>query len=71
MTGWRSACDSSACVAVKYVTACGGGECVEVHGDGDRVLVRNSTKPEIVVEFTREEWLTFLDGVRRGEFDVG
>lgn len=56
MTNWRRACESNACV--------------EVGAGGDRILVRNSTRPDLVVEFTPVEWAAFLAGVRRGEFDI-
>lgn len=70
MTTWRRACDSNGCVEVAYVAACDTGACVEVLNDGDRVLVRSSLKPEGVADITRDEWVVFLDGVKRGEFDV-
>jgi hypothetical protein len=35
------------------------------------VLLRNSTDPEgIRLAFSRDEWATFLDGVRTGDFDL-
>jgi hypothetical protein len=50
----------------------GQGNCVEVRRDGDHVLVRdtktNGAGP--INRFTREEWSAFLDGARRGEFDL-
>lgn len=51
--------------------ACADSACVEVLNDDDRVLVRSSLNRERVTEFTRDEWETFLDGVKRGEFDLG
>jgi hypothetical protein len=48
---------------------CGDGACVEV-SIGDRILVRNSTRPEVVVAFTAEEWRVFLSGIREGEFAI-
>lgn len=47
------------------------GNCVEVQflTDGG-VQVRNSRKSDgDVLTFTREEWTSFLGGVRNGEFD--
>ena len=51
--------------------------CVEVNGlDRGRVMVRDSKDPgigfgnEIVFSFTREEWQSFIDGVKAGEFDL-
>lgn len=55
-----------------WLTACeSANSCVEVLNDGDRVLVRSTQRREVVVEFTREEWVTFLGGVKRGVFDLG
>ena len=48
---------------------CDTGTCVEV-SIGEVVLVRNSSAPEKRVEFTREEWRTFVAGVRSGEFEI-
>jgi len=48
---------------------CEAGACVEV-AVGDTVLVRNSDKPDKVLAFSREEWRTFVEGVRLGEFAV-
>lgn len=48
---------------------CDTGSCVEV-AIGDEVKVRNSTKPDRTVVFTKEEWQTFVQGVRSGEFDA-
>lgn len=67
---WRTACESAnSCVEV-YMAPCDTSSCVEALVDGDRVLVRSTQKREVVVEFTREEWTTFLDGVKRGVFDL-
>lgn len=41
---------------------------VNVDDDGNRE-VRNSTAPDVVVTFTAEEWLAFIEGVKAGEFD--
>ncbi len=48
------------------------GQCVEVaHLDGGRVAVRDSKDPSgPVLVFTPGEWDAFLDGARRGEFDL-
>jgi hypothetical protein len=35
---------------------------------GDEVRVRNSTAPDRIVTFSKEEWRVFLAGVRDGEF---
>jgi hypothetical protein len=46
--------------------------CVEVAGlDTDLVSVRHSKGPSLhFVTFDREEWQAFIDGVKRGEFDL-
>jgi hypothetical protein len=50
-----------------------GGSCVEVmRRPDDGVLVRD-TKDHgegPVLSFTKDEWLAFLDGASRGEFDL-
>lgn len=46
------------------------GGCVEVGRDGDRVLVRDTKDRTIpALEFTVQEWLDFINGVKAGEFD--
>jgi predicted secreted Zn-dependent protease len=50
--------------------ACESGACVGVARRGENVLIGNTAKPEAAVsEFTVEEWLRFLAGVKRGDFD--
>jgi Domain of unknown function (DUF397) len=48
---------------------CDTGSCVEV-AMGDEVYVRNSTAPDRVVTFSKEEWQVFVAGVRDGEFEA-
>jgi hypothetical protein len=48
---------------------CAAGECVEVATSAGEILVRSSTSPGRVLNFTSDEWRAFVDGVRRGEFD--
>ena len=51
---------------------CAGANCVEIAQDGDRVLLRDSKKPETApMAFTRDEWAVFAAGVREGDFDFG
>lgn len=46
-------------------------QCVEVrHTDGNYVEVRNSGTNSVVNTFSVDEWNTFLDGVRAGDFDI-
>lgn len=45
--------------------------CVEVAVLGHEVRVRDSKNPDgPVLTFTPDEWATFCDGVRAGEFDA-
>lgn len=55
---------------VKASASIGNGACVEVASTGGMVAVRDSKDPDgPVLRYTAAEWRTFLDGVRRGEFD--
>ena len=57
----------------RKASGCGAnGACVEVAESGPEVLVRNSRFPdEDWLGFTHDEWVTFLEGVKAGEFDPG
>ena len=48
------------------------GQCVEVAClDGGRVAVRDSKDPNgPILTFTPGEWDAFIDGARKGEFDL-
>ncbi len=47
-----------------------GGSCVEARRHSNVIEVRNSKAPEAgLVRFTMEEWDSFLDGAKKGEFD--
>jgi hypothetical protein len=47
-----------------------GGSCVQARRHESLVEVRNSKSPEAgTVRFTIEEWDSFLDGAKKGEFD--
>lgn len=52
-----SFCCSGKCVAVAFIS--GGG-----------VLVRHHHGPGPTLEFSNAEWIAFVEGVRRGEFDA-
>lgn len=46
------------------------GECVEVAFGAKSAYVRDSNSPGgAVLEFSRSDWVAFVEGVRRGEFD--
>ncbi|RJL32706.1 DUF397 domain-containing protein [Bailinhaonella thermotolerans] len=52
-------------------SASGPSACVEVAISSNHVLVRNSRHPEgAMLRFTKEEWVAFVNGVHRGEFEV-
>jgi hypothetical protein len=54
----------------KKATASGAGDCVEARTEGV-VQVRDSKdKDGPVLSYTPAEWDAFLDGVRKGEFDL-
>ena len=47
-----------------------GGSCVEARRHANAIEVRNSKAPDAgSVHFTLEEWDSFLDGAKKGEFD--
>ncbi|MTE19905.1 DUF397 domain-containing protein [Streptomyces sp. TRM43335] len=46
-----------------------GANCVEVTRDGDRVLIRESDRPDEIVVTTPAKLDAFLKGVKAGEFD--
>jgi hypothetical protein len=47
-----------------------GGSCVQARRHGTAIEVRNSKQPDAgTVRFTVEEWDSFLDGAKKGEFD--
>jgi Domain of unknown function (DUF397) len=49
---------------------CNGGSCVRVAASGDMIVVGDSKFPDApVLAYTRDEWITFVDAVRQGEFD--
>ena len=50
---------------------CGGnGSCVEVAAVPSRVVIRTTRFTQMHLGFTREEWETFVQGVKAGEFDA-
>jgi len=47
-----------------------GGSCVQARRSAGLIEVRNSKSPDAgTVRFTSEEWDSFLDGAKKGEFD--
>lgn len=50
---------------------CSNGNCIEVAALGSRILVRDSkARNGPVLAFQPTEWVAFLEGARRGEFDL-
>ena len=49
-------------------THCTSGTCVEIAEVDGHFLVRNSSEPDTVVAFSRDEWVAFLKGARAGQF---
>ncbi|MGK5447546.1 DUF397 domain-containing protein [Streptomyces radiopugnans] len=55
-----------------YAASCGqggGNNCIEIARDGDRVLIRESSKPDEIVVTTPAKLDAFLKGIKAGEFD--
>jgi Domain of unknown function (DUF397) len=48
---------------------CNGGSCVRVATNGDTVFIGGSNLDGPVLSYTREEWITFAEGIRQGDFD--
>jgi hypothetical protein len=50
---------------------CGDAGCVEVSVDGSHIGLRDPKRPGApVLTFTRDEWITFVAGIKNGEFDL-
>jgi len=47
----------------------GNGNCIEIAGVEDSVLIRESDDPATVVKTSRAKWVAFLAGAKAGEFD--
>ncbi|HEY1627743.1 MAG TPA: DUF397 domain-containing protein [Streptosporangiaceae bacterium] len=49
---------------------CESGACVGVALQGESVLIANTSDPEAPVSrFTKQEWTSFIAGIKLGEFD--
>jgi Domain of unknown function (DUF397) len=49
---------------------CNAGNCVAVATNGHEFYIGDSKAPKgPVLAYSRDEWVTFLDGVKRGDFD--
>ena len=50
---------------------CSTGACVEIAQVSGQFMLRDSKNPDTTpFVFSREEWATFIQGVRAGEFDA-
>jgi hypothetical protein len=43
--------------------------CVEILQDGQTIGVRNSTRPDVRITLSGMEFLTFINGIKRGGFN--
>jgi predicted secreted Zn-dependent protease len=49
---------------------CNGGSCVRVAAKGDEIIIGSTKHADgPVISYSRDEWTTFLEGVRQGDFD--
>jgi hypothetical protein len=48
---------------------CANSECAQVARDGDRILLRSTLAPEIIVTLTPAEFRALRLGIQAGEFD--
>jgi predicted secreted Zn-dependent protease len=66
-----SFCTDANCIEVnwKISSFSNSGTCVQVTTEEGKILVRNTYEPDKIVEFTKEEWDVFVEGVKNGEFD--
>jgi hypothetical protein len=49
---------------------CNAGNCIRVAARGDTVFLGDSKAPEgPILSYSRSEWITFVEGIRRGDFD--
>jgi Domain of unknown function (DUF397) len=55
--------------AWRRASFCQSGECVEVARQGPLVALRNSKNPGLVLRYTATTWLSFVSGIKAGEFD--
>ena len=54
----------------RTATMSGGGNCVQVKSQDDMIIVRHSRLADgPFLSYTRDEWVAFLDGAKKGEFD--
>jgi hypothetical protein len=49
---------------------CEASACIEVLEQYGSIVVRSSKRPEEMVVFDSDEWGTFIEAVKQGEFDL-
>lgn len=54
---------------IKASTSYANGACVELAPCGEKILLRDSKNPGVLLRYTQAEIVAFIDGVKRGEFD--
>ena len=54
---------------MKYTSACGIGACVEIATTEKEIFLRDGKNPkQKPLRFTKREWKTFLDKIRKDKF---
>jgi len=48
----------------------GSSSCVGVEINNDKISVINTNEKKTIVEFTKDEWIAFIKGVKDCEFDI-
>jgi hypothetical protein len=49
---------------------CSGGSCVRVAKNKDAIVIGDSKSPQgPILTYSRREWIAFVEGVHRGDFD--
>lgn len=48
----------------------GGSNCVGVAIQKESISVINTKKKDVILNFTQDEWVAFIQGVKNGEFDI-
>jgi hypothetical protein len=56
-------------LAWRVARQCNGGSCVRVARSGDMVVIGDSKDPRAMLSYTQDEFRTFVDGIRQGDFD--
>jgi len=55
----------------RTASLCAGGECIEVAGCNDAIVLRDSTQPHgVVLNCTAEKWRSFVSDIKAGDFNA-